>query len=352
MEQKTKKVGLPVDLIRAVAIFLVILLHVSIQGDSIPVPTYLSPSTVWWAVDFYETIARPCVPLFIMLSGYLLLQPYKVDEPIKTFFKKRWHRIGLPFIFWSVVYFGWLFFFGGQTFSVNSVVNGVLNGPYITFWFIYMLVGLYLLTPMLRVFMAHTKDDIVKFILIIWFIGTGIVPIAGLLGLGINNNLFVLPGWIGYFLIGAYLPRVKTRSWGLYALMAGGFAFTMIASAFMAAVGGETLYFFYDYLTANVIIASIAMFKLLSSVSAKSAEPNSSRVNWLIRQISHNTLPIYFFHMLLLEAFRRGLFGFTLTIMSSNPIITIPLLSLFVLFLSLGAVSLLKKIPFLRSWIG
>ena len=352
MEHQTKKASLPVDLIRAVAIFLVILLHVSIQGDRVPVPANLSPSTVWWTVDFYESIARPCVPLFIMLSGYLLLQPSKVDEPIKKFFKKRWERIGLPFIFWSIIYFAWLYFFDSQTLSVSSVVNGVLNGPYITFWFIYMLVGLYLLTPMLRVFMAHTREDILKLILVIWFVGTGIVPIVGLFGVSVNNNLFILPGWIGYFLIGAYLPRVKTRSWSLHVLMVAGFAFTMIASAFMAIGGGATLYFFYDYLTANVIVASIAMFKLLGSVSVKPVEYSSSRANRLISKISHNTLPIYFFHMLLLEAFRRGLFGFTLTIMSANPIITIPLLTLLTLFISLGVVTLLKKIPFLKPLIG
>lgn len=90
---------IPVDLIRTVAIFLVILLHISIEPIVAP-PQLIT--TAWWAFDFFNSIARPCVPLFVMLTGYLLLQPTKVNEPLKVFFKKRFARIGLPFIFWGL----------------------------------------------------------------------------------------------------------------------------------------------------------------------------------------------------------------------------------------------------------
>jgi len=342
---------LPVDLIRTVALFLVILLHVSVQSVVIPPQMQIN---AWVAFDFYNSIARPCVPLFVMLSGYLMLQPSKVNEPLKLFFKKRWARIGLPFIFWGVIYFVWVGLFNNGSFAPESMLQSVLQGPYITFWFMYMLVGLYLLTPILRVFVAHAREDVMKLLLITWFIGTGLIPLVGLFGYHLNNNVFVLPGWIGYFLLGAYLPKIKMkmRRWRLYALLACGFAWTMLGSIFVEMNPGLERYFFYDYLTANVIVASVAMFLLLSSVSAKSLQRMPSGVNKLLHTVSANTLPIYLFHMLLVEAFQKGLFGFTLTIVTANPFVMMPLLSTVVFFLSLGVIVPLKKVPYVKRLIG
>ena len=69
--------ALPVDLIRTVAIILVILLHASIEPN--PTLDFMSPQGVqlWWASNVYNSIARTAVPLFVMLTGALLLQPNK-----------------------------------------------------------------------------------------------------------------------------------------------------------------------------------------------------------------------------------------------------------------------------------
>ncbi len=341
----------PVDLIRSVAIFLVILLHLSIEP--VAVPTNMI-NLAWWSSDFFNSIARPCVPLFVMLTGYLLLQPSKVNEPLKVFFKKRWARIGLPFIFWGAVFLIWLVIFDKATLSWNYIVTAMLQGPYVTFWYLYMLVGLYLLTPILRVFVAYASDNIMKLLLVVWFVGSGLVPLGYVFGYSLNNNVFVLPGWIGYFLLGAYLPKIKMkpRRWRLFALLAVGFAWTMIASALMQIYPGPETYYFYDYLTANVIVASVSLFLLLTSVPVASFEKIPASAKRLIHIIGKTTLPVYLFHMILVEAFEKGLFGFTLNIMSLNPIIMTPLLAVIVLFISLGGVVAMKQVPILRRIIG
>jgi len=342
----------PVDLIRAVAIFLVILLHISTEPVSVPIG--VSVNLAWWTTDFFNSIARPCVPLFVMLTGYLLLQPSKVNEPLKVFFKKRFARIGLPFIFWGAIYLVWLVAFDGVNFSLNYIVLAMLQGPYVTFWYLYMLIGLYLLTPILRVFVAYASDNIMKLFLVVWFVGSGIVPLGYVFGYSLSSQVFVLPGWVGYFLLGAYLPKIKMkpRRWRLFVLMAIGFAWTMIASALMEISPGPETYYFYDYLTANVIAASVALFLLLISFSTTSFEKLPSVAKKLIHTVSVNTLPIYLFHMLLVEAFQIGLFGFTLTIMSLNPAIMTPLLTIIVLSISLTVVLGLKQVPFLKRIIG
>ncbi len=175
---KNEGITLPVDLIRTVAIILVILLHAAIEPN--PNLNLMSPQGVqlWWTSDIYDSIARTAVPLFVMLTGALLLQPSKADEPLRVFFKKRWNRIGIPVLFWGAIFFAWDFSVKGQALTLTSVLQGVLAGPYVHFWYVYLLVGLYLITPLVRVVVAHADWRIIRYFLLVWFVGTGIVSSA------------------------------------------------------------------------------------------------------------------------------------------------------------------------------
>lgn len=118
------------------------------------------------------------VPLFVMLSGALLLQPAKVEEPIKVFLKKRLSRIGLAFFFWSAIYFVWGYYVNNTQLTLNSVTQMLLSdGAYYQFWFIYLIVGLYLITPILRVIVAYANQKIIRYFIILWFITVAIIPI-------------------------------------------------------------------------------------------------------------------------------------------------------------------------------
>ena len=145
------RINLPDDLIRTLAIFLVILLHASnatLQLSSVS-PSY------WWTAAVYKSLAVYCVPLFVMLSGALLLQPTKLNEPIRVFLKKRLSRLGLAFVFWSAIYTIWAFYVFHAPVTLGniyqSIVKDLFTGVYYQFWFIYLIVGLYLITPILRV---------------------------------------------------------------------------------------------------------------------------------------------------------------------------------------------------------
>lgn len=88
----------------------------------------------WWMVNIYQTLSRTGVPLFVMLTGALLLQPSK-NETLSVFFKKRWARIGLPFLFWGAIYFAWDYFANQQALTSSFIVQGILSGPYFQFWY-------------------------------------------------------------------------------------------------------------------------------------------------------------------------------------------------------------------------
>jgi surface polysaccharide O-acyltransferase-like enzyme len=352
-----RKCAIPVDLIRTVAIVAVIVLHATRDA------TFFQPEAPfevwrWWFVNIYQSVSRVGVPLFVMLSGALLLQPSKI-ESVKVFFKKRFVRIGLPFLFWGAVYFAWNFFSNQEPFTSNSIIQGVLSGPYFHFWYLYMLIGLYIFTPVLRIVVAHVDRKTFKYFLIAWLLGPLLVPLLDLLGYSLDGNLLIVPWWIGYYLLGVYLLNVKVRRRILLSLLTLALALTAVGTYFMAAfiayfLGGAQIYFFQDYFSPTMLLASVTLFLLLNTVQAPSnqTEPRHPKISWLLKKISENTLPIYLLHMIIIESLQLGYFGFKISSTTLNSIIEVPLISVVTLFICLAVIIPLKKIPGLKKLIG
>jgi surface polysaccharide O-acyltransferase-like enzyme len=343
-----------VDLIRTVAIVLVILLHTAIEPH--PIDIVITPDVVtrWWTVNIYDSIARPCVPLFIMLSGALLLQPSKEKEPLGDFLKKRLSRIGLPLIFWGAIYFAWNYFVNNQPLTWNTVEQGIIWGPYVHFWFLYMLLGLYLITPLLRVLIAHADPKLIRYFLLLWLIGTSAIPLLSLFGnYSLNNNLFLLTGWIGYFILGFYLLKVQLSRKTLYTVLAAGFAWTIIGTYIITAlIGGSQQYFFYDYFSSNVILASVSLFLILIAVPYWRIQNRRPKFSGVLHFISKNSLGIYLFHLIVLETLQKGYLGFKISLTTMNPIVEIPLATFVTLVICLLVFYPLKKVPYLNRLIG
>ena len=371
--------AIPVDLIRTIAIIGVILLHAS---NDLTIQQMNQFEIIrWTTVDVYESMGRIGVPLFVMLTGALLLQPSK-NESLSAFFKKRWARIGLPWIFWGGAYFAWDFLVEHQAFTSNAIIQGLLTGPYYQFWYLYMLLGLYLLAPILRVFMARADQTIIKYLLILWVLGASIIPVFGLVTTyQLNNTVFTITGYVGYFVLGTYLLTVQIRRSTLSIFTVLGIALTAIGTYLLAAtIGGGTMYFFQQYLSPTIILASAMVFLLIITIKPSPAQKNISppkpssaptlmflssstqaeaqkdispfKSNKLIKVISQNSLPIFLFHVMVLESLQRGYFGFAINGNTINSIIGVPLMTVIVLFVSLAIILLLKKVPYSKKLIG
>ncbi len=346
--------SLPVDLIRTVAIVLVILLHAAIEPVQLADEMTPEGVSLWWTVNIYCSLARPAVPLFVMLSGFLLLQPSKVTEPLKIFLKKRMKRIALPFLFWGIIYFIWRFFINQEPFSCEQVVTGVLTGPYYHFWFLYMLLGLYLITPILRVVVAHAEWKISKFFLLLWFIGTGVIPLIALSGtFRVHEGIFVMTGWVGYFFLGAYMHRIRFRPLMLYLTLILGILGTIIGTYIVTgALGARQGQLINDPASMSAIAASVTLFLILSTVSATRIENQNSYFNRIIRYISQNTLAIYLFHVIVLETFQKGYLGFKISLLTLDPVLEVPLITAATLFVCVGIIYVLKRIPYVGKLVG
>jgi surface polysaccharide O-acyltransferase-like enzyme len=353
--QKQQSSHIPVDVIRTAAVLGVLLLH---SANDLTNQT-MSSLEIWrWViVDIYQSVGRMGVPLFVMLTGALLLAPSKQGEELGVFFKKRFSRIGLPFLFWAAVYFLWDAYVENQPVTQGFFVNGFLTGPYFTFWYLYMLMGLYLLTPFLRLMVAQASEKLFKYFLVVWFVGSAIVPIiASFSQYHLDPNVFLIPGYVGYFVLGAYLVNVKVSRTYLAALMTLGIALTAIFTYFVAMnIGGGTTYFFQEYLSPTMILASISFFLLLNSRPVPSEEQatHHPRMRKVLKVISDNTLPIFLFHMIVIYALQNGLlFGFTLNGNTVNSIIGVPLMVGLTLLICLAVIIPLKRVPVVKRLIG
>lgn len=367
MTEKAERITIPVDLIRTVAIFLVILIHVAEESNLSAVVMSPQGITLYWTENIYDSIARVGVPLFVMVTGFLLLQPSKINEPLTVFFKKRWAKIGIPVLFWGGIYLAWRAYIYGTTIDFTVIGKSLFAGPYQQFWFVYLLIGLYLLTPIVRVLVANADWKLIKYFLVIWVFSAGIMPLLGLVSAigseaGWFNqtvlDFFNQTGMVGYFVLGAFVYKFHVRKSILVFTFALSSVFTVFGTYFLVVNRGVNyLTFFYQYPMFNVVIASVSLFLLFTAfpvqnikmpTANKAIQVTGSTAKKLIQVIGSNTLGIFLIHFIVLETLWRGYLGLKINVYVLNPIIAIPLLSAVTLLVCVGIIVLLKKIPYVR----
>lgn len=354
MEPKPAAANFSVDLIRFVAILLIILLHASGYPYK-----FLNPETTtmdivnWFTVSVYDVLGMIGVPLFVMLTGALLLNPNKADEPLRIFYRKRFDKIALPFIFWTVIYFLWTFTVLEKPFTPFNVGQGLLGGSYFHLWYLYLLMGLYAVTPILRILVKHLNRKLFTYLLILWFTGTVTTPfIHTFTEFSFNPVVFVFFDWVGYFLLGIYLINAKIRRSTAITIAALGLTGAVIGDWLVTGtMGAQFTGTLHNYMSATMIVGSTALFFVLTTINPSRIE-SYTILNRFVRWVSQNTLPIYLIHMLVLVSLTRGLFGVYLNTVTFLPLVDVPLFATIVFGVSAGSVYLLKKVPYLKKLVG
>jgi len=307
-------------------------------------------------MDFSFSFVAMGVPLFFMVSGALLLQPSKVDEPIRVFLKKRLARVGIAFLFWSAIYFVWRYYILQNPLTLYSITQAILEkGAYTQFWFIYAIMGMYLITPILRMVVKNSNRTLLRYLIVLWVIAAFVPPLLHLAtGLALDNTLLVFGGYIGYFVLGLYLMGVKIKTKLLFGLLALGTGLTFLGLLVMQGPFGYLgdYYFFDGYMSFTVLLSSVAAFLLLSKASWNWPGQGRSWLKKLVHIIGENTLPIFFMHAIVVELLNTGRLGFQISLTFIPPLIEIPLATIITLFVCLGVILAVKKVPVLGKLIG
>jgi len=159
----------------------------------------------WWISNFYLASSMWGVPVFVMISGALLLTPEREYQSIFSFYSKRLQRLFLPILFWTIIYLILLFIKNKILhipFDIHTLGEALLSGrPYYHMWYLYMIIGLYLIAPFIRKIVKHsTKEELIFLAILLMFLS--------ILTTSYTNPhaqpifLFLFPFYLGYFLTG------------------------------------------------------------------------------------------------------------------------------------------------------
>jgi surface polysaccharide O-acyltransferase-like enzyme len=342
-----KETILWVDLIRVVAIFLVVMIHVSGQVTNrwgeIPVDQ-------WLIGNIYGGIARVAVPLFFMISGFLLLPR---TESLHAFYTKRMTRILIPFVVWSLIYLGWYCGNHAGTCTSSFVWDLLLvQGTYYHLWFLYSIISIYLILPVLRLLIRPDTDKgILWYMVILWLI---FQPILGIAHKFWNFSIKLSPplaiGFVCYFILGYLLGEMRlSRTRIMFSAVVWGIStwVTIAGTYLLIRASGQFDGFFYDFVSLNVILASGTAFLLLRWISERELV-KSSNSHTFKRALATSAFGIYLVHILVIEVLRDWIPFLPISSFMGDAIWSIPLVSMIVFSLSFLIVRILQKIPVLK----
>jgi surface polysaccharide O-acyltransferase-like enzyme len=340
-ENKSMKRNYSIDTLRTVATLLVILVHASSEYINTGRMS-LTFDTSFWVGNIISSFSRICVPLFVLISGMFLLGK---KETFKQSYQKRASRILIPLISWTLIYILYrasLSFFTDKSINTDALLNSVVSGkPFYHMWYLYMIIGLYLITPVINNMIPKLSRHMLwAAALLLLFIGV----LNSSFNISFYNKVtFMLwfINYLGYFILG-YLIKDYKKNFSFLTLSA-----TYIISSILIAILTVYTITFYDnlyfhrYLTPFVIIGSLSVYRLFLQLNLKEN---------ILSKISHLTFGIYLIHAGVLHVFNSGLQLLESDILS-NPIIGIPIKFIVSLFISTVAVWMLSKVKYVRKII-
>lgn len=291
------------DAVRLLAFFLLFACHATDPinagatygaSSAVPISQQLTEWGAWWGA-----MARPCVPLFVMLTGALTLP---VRLPMEQFYRHRIPRVLFPFLIWSAAYYltPWLTGLMGMDRNVvhslfpwaesdsQTLADGldkVARIPY-TFsfiachmWYIYMLIGLYLYQPIFSAWVERATKRQKEIVLAIWALSTLLPYFSefvsryafGTCEWNSFGLFYYFAGFNGYLLLGHYIRHhVRLGACATWAaalpMLVAGFAVTLYGFKYIMSLPDKTpeqIEMFWTYNTPNVAMMSAALFLIV-----------------------------------------------------------------------------------------
>ena len=305
----------------------------------------------WRTLFTYEALTIWCIPMFAMLSGAFLLDPKK-SVRLRDIFLKYILRVVIVLVVWGVIYalldcreFSWP--------QIKQALHNVLwaDSKY-HLWFLFIMIGLYLVTPILRAFVrGASRGDLHWFFLLV-FVFASLVPAAEMLLPGKVSSLLLVwagkldihlvLGYVGYYVAGYYLKNYtlnRVAEFMIYILGILG-----VAGAVWAIQKGTFLSILLDELAPHVVFMTVAVFVLFRYVLGVSDERSRRQ---RLGGVSKVTLGIYLIHPLFLMLLDR----LDITTLSFTPVLSVPVLAGLIFFCSFLVAWLLSKIPLIGRWL-
>ncbi len=364
-----------VDVLRIVACFLVIVSH----SCDFFVGQFDDNRMEFLSGVSWGSLVRPCVPLFVMISGVLLL-PIRMD--MRTFYARRMKRIIIPLVFWSillpVLYYIYVSMVNPDNLvpeehtlaaTLTKFYTFLFNFSYdtIPFWYLYMLIGLYLFMPILSAWLAQASQKDVKCFLGIWFF-TLFIPYIQLIApaLGYTGNygnmglfgvcdwnpygtFYYFSGFLGYIVLAHYLVKYPLNwSWGktlgvAVPLFLAGYLITLFGFITMQqAYPGNYAYLeiVWYFSGINVFLMTFAVFITIQKLAV--------RPSAFLSKVASLTFGVYLCHFILVQ----GSYDLVYTYLPVPAYLQIPVIAVLTFCISLAVIWLMSQSKLLRKVIG
>lgn len=311
--------------IRAIAALGILIIHAT---GSFAVYSEYNSKAMYLGI-FANQFFRFGSPIFMMISGLVLFYNYRsMDEfNAKAFYKKKALYILIPYIIWSIIYFGYRMYYANMHFEFSHIVlllkDILLGSSYSHLYFIVLIFQFYLILPLLIKYLSKfMKEKPLKLFFILFILQAAILiygryfkdyNATGLVGIFNKYYWKSIFGWFFYFLTGGILGLHYEKINGfiqknikpillIYILTTSLYLGQVYHNVFVNA--GRDYYDNFGSIRPETLIYALISMPLLIWISRKMV----GKFN-MLKSFGTYSLGIYFSHPLILEEIKIKLFG-------------------------------------------
>ncbi len=341
------------DALRTVACFFVVALHIAASNTyNVDIGSY-----EWYVFMGYESITNWAVPMFVMISGAVMLSR---DYDYKTLAKKAL-KIATLFFVWSAIFLLLDIAFNGTAPYTNAIWLQVLLQGHYHEWYLIMIAGLYVIVPLIKAIIdqPHFVEVFIGLSLVFTFIIPSVLDTAYLVGI---NELLLIPvigaiyralsnvysdlnfhftaGFVAYFVIRHWIAnrlntsRNRYMAYGLSCLLTGS---VIVFLELHYCISKDAALIFMSHYQIGILLQACGILMITKSLQ-------DLRIIGFLTRFSPLTLGIYIIHPIGIELLTK----FGITSLSFEPIVTITILSILIFLVTGLMVWLLIKTPFVK----
>ena len=265
----------------------------------------LDGSTAWKRSFCVEVLAYWAVPIFFMLPGVTMMN-YRDRYSTGTFLGRRLKRVGLPLLFWTVVFYAWFLHEGVHVWAgFRDIINRIVSFQIVgTYWFFGPLLMLHLSMPVLSKLRGDLK--LIKYTIIIGVTTVSLLPfLFNLMGLKYNKDLCfpVTGGYIFYPLIGYYLHETELKTWQQYVIYILGILGAVVRyfhTSWTLYNYGIASMLTWGYTNVPVLLMAVAIFLFAKNI-CKTGFFQNEKVQKGLQWLSGASFGIYLIHVFVMN---------------------------------------------------
>lgn len=333
------------DLLRIIALFYVVCIHINARlVGQFQVFDFGWIGTKVWYMTW-------CVPAFIMISGRFFLDLNK-KITIYNIYTKYIKRIVIAFVFWTTIYEIFDAIIGRIKLNIFGHINNAISGNSSShFWFVFTIVGLYMIVPFLRT-IAASKELCEYYFLLYFFVQIArcflqpLPILGGLISIGFEkSNFYFVFGYSAYFLYGYYAKRYsfsKKTEILIYIMGILSFIVSFAGNAYIALTASGDAEFFTRYTAPTTVLYSIAVYTFF--VKRVSKHIFREKEVELLKIFTMYGFGMYLVHYMVVWMLPVQLLQFA-------PIISIPVSAIVTLLISLVVSKGIKCLPLIGKYL-